>query len=61
MLPVHDISLHAELRDCLANLLAVGSDRCAERMSGCVPWSATTTRSPRPQGFKAVPGASAQV
>lgn len=67
MLPVHDITLHAGLRSSYANLMALGLDRCAERMSGRVPWYATTPESPLPQatslraGFKAVPGASAQV
>ena len=68
MLPVHDISLFAEIRAPLANHLATGADRCAECMSGRVPWSATTPRRSLPQGlsrredgFKAVSGASAQV
>lgn len=61
MLPVHDISLFAEIRASHANRLAQGADRCAECMSGRVPWYATTPRSLPLLGFKAVSGASAQV
>ncbi len=71
MLPVHDTFLHAEIQDSLCNTQVMGSDRCAESMSGRGPWHATSLANPRScgfyrragliAGFKTVAEASAQV
>lgn len=54
MLPVHDIFLPAEISQSHANTMAMGADRCAGKLSGRGPWSATSPRSARTQAFTAV-------
>jgi hypothetical protein len=63
MLPVHDIYLHAEIQDSVANTQAMGLDRRAESMSGCRPWTATAPRTVLSRGFEALKASrpSAQV